>query len=235
MNSRAWRATRSRPPCLRTEFISREGRSNITGPAASSRRAPRNLTRSSLFAATRRAHAKPPCNAGGALRRTRGGITEPLAEPRLHLGRLNDWLSPLFPAGFYYKTFMWPRTAWARIYEPLIRAAAGLGRAPKLPDPDRYEHRFAHCDVLVAGSGPAGLAAALAAADSGARVVLCDEQSEFGGSLLGEAGARIDGLPAEEWLARCLAVLAGIRACGCCRGRRHSATSRTMRSASTSD
>ena len=124
------------------------------------------------------------------------------------LGRLNDWLSPLFPAGFYYKTFMWPRTAWARVYEPMIRAAAGLGRAPKLPDPDRYENRYAHCDVLVAGSGPAGLAAALAAADSGARVVLCDEQSELGGSLLGEAGARIDGLPAEEWLARSLAVLA---------------------------
>ena len=124
------------------------------------------------------------------------------------LGRLNDWLSPLFPAGFYYKTFMWPRAAWARVYEPMIRAAAGLGRAPRLPDPDRYENRFAHCDVLVVGSGPAGLAAALAAADSGARVVLCDEQNELGGSLLGEAGARIDGLAAEEWLARSLAVLA---------------------------
>ena len=124
------------------------------------------------------------------------------------LGRLNDWLSPLFPAGFYYKTFMWPRTAWARVYEPMIRAAAGLGRAPKLPDPDRYENRYAHCDVLVAGSGPAGVAAALAAADSGARVFLCDEQNELGGSLLGEASARIDGLPAEEWLARSLALLA---------------------------
>ena len=124
------------------------------------------------------------------------------------LGRLNDWLSPLFPAGFYYKTFKWPRTGWARIYEPMIRAAAGLGRAPKLPDPDRYENRYAHCDVLVAGSGPAGLAAAMAAADSGARVVLCDEQSELGGSLLGEAGARIDGQPAEEWLTRSLATLA---------------------------
>ena len=124
------------------------------------------------------------------------------------LGRLNDWLSPLFPAGFYYKTFMWPRAGWAMVYEPMIRAAAGLGRAPRLPDPDRYENRFAHCDVLVVGGGPAGLAAALAAADSGARVVLCDEQNELGGSLLGEADARIDGLAAEEWLARSLAVLA---------------------------
>jgi len=123
------------------------------------------------------------------------------------LGRLNDWLSPLFPAGFYYKTFMWPRAAWAAIYEPMIRAAAGLGRAPALPDPDRYENRFAHCDVLVVGSGPAGLAAALAAADSGARVVLCDEQGELGGSLLGEVQARIDGVEAADWLARSVAVL----------------------------
>ncbi len=122
-------------------------------------------------------------------------------------GRLNDWLSPLFPAGFYYKTFMWPRAAWAAVYEPMIRAAAGLGRAPALPDPDRYENRFAHCDVLVVGGGPAGLAAALAAAESGARVVLCDEQAELGGSLLGEASARIDGVDAADWLARSLSTL----------------------------
>ena len=64
-------------------------------------------------------------------------------------------LSPLLPAGFYYKTFMWPRAAWATLYEPLIRRAAGLGRAPTLPDPDRYAQRYAHCDVLVVGGGPA--------------------------------------------------------------------------------
>jgi sarcosine oxidase subunit alpha len=70
---------------------------------------------------------------------------------------LNDVLAPLMPAAFYYKTFMWPRSAWHRWYEPAIRRAAGLGRAPSAPDPDRYAQRFAHCDVLVIGAGPAGL------------------------------------------------------------------------------
>ncbi|HET8691690.1 MAG TPA: FAD-dependent oxidoreductase, partial [Steroidobacteraceae bacterium] len=109
------------------------------------------------------------------------------------VGRVSDFLSPLFPSGFYYKTFKWPRSAWHALYEPLIRRAAGLGRAPALADPDRYAQRFAHCDVLVVGAGPAGLAAALAAAESGARVILCDEQAEPGGSLLDGGEARIDG------------------------------------------
>jgi sarcosine oxidase subunit alpha len=124
------------------------------------------------------------------------------------VGRVNDLLSPLFPAGFYYKTFMWPRSAWVKLYEPLIRRAAGLGRAPAQPDPDRYEQRHAHCDVLVVGAGPAGIAAARAAADAGARVILCDEQAEFGGSLLDGGPARIDGLAADDWLARSSAALA---------------------------
>lgn len=102
------------------------------------------------------------------------------------VGAVNDLISPFIPAGFYYKTFMWPQSAWHSFYEPKIRAAAGLGVAPSEPDPDRYTNRFAHCDVLVVGAGPAGLAAALAAAQSGARVILCDEQSELGGSLLSE-------------------------------------------------
>ena len=123
-------------------------------------------------------------------------------------GRFNDLLSPLFPAGFYYKTFMWPRSGWVRLYEPLIRATTGLGRTPALPDPDRYAHLYAHCDVLVVGAGPAGLAAALAAADSGARVILCDEQAEPGGSLLSASAARIDGVYAGDWLAGAVAVLA---------------------------
>ena len=80
------------------------------------------------------------------------------------VGALNDFFAPFIPAGFYYKTFMWPRRAWHALYEPRIRAAAGLGRSPELPDPDRYATRFAHCDVLVVGAGPAGLAAAAAAA-----------------------------------------------------------------------
>ena len=94
---------------------------------------------------------------------------------RFDLGAINDFLAPLLPAGFYYKTFKWPAWAWHRIYEPLIRRAAGLGRAPTRPDPDRYVQRYAHCDVLVIGAGAAGLAAAAQAVSSGARVILCDE------------------------------------------------------------
>lgn len=122
-------------------------------------------------------------------------------------GAVNDRLSRFLPAGFYYKTFMWPRKAWQRLYEPRIRAMAGLGRAPGLPDPDRYANRYAHCDVLVVGGGPAGLAAALAAADGGTRVILADEQMEFGGSLLAETDALIEGEPASAWLARTIAAL----------------------------
>jgi sarcosine oxidase, subunit alpha len=124
------------------------------------------------------------------------------------VGRISDFLSPLFPAGFYYKTFKWPRSAWSALYEPMIRRAAGLGRAPARPDPDRYSQRFAHCDVLVVGAGPAGLAAALAAADAGARVMLCDEQAEPGGSLLDGGAARIDGAAGADWAARASAALA---------------------------
>jgi sarcosine oxidase, subunit alpha len=125
------------------------------------------------------------------------------------VGRINDWLSPFFPAGFYYKTFMWPKSAWKSLYEPVIRRAAGLGEAPTLPDPDRYAQRYAHCDVLVVGAGPAGLAAALAAAGAGARVILCDEQPQFGGSLLADTGATIDGRAGPDWAAGASAELAG--------------------------
>ena len=100
------------------------------------------------------------------------------------LGAINNFLNKFFPAGFYYKTFMWPKNFWHKIYEPIIRKAAGLGVAPLKPDPDRYEHRFEHCDILVAGSGPSGLASALAAAQNGAKVILAEDKSRFGGSLL---------------------------------------------------
>jgi sarcosine oxidase subunit alpha len=123
-------------------------------------------------------------------------------------GRINDRLSAFFPAGFYYKTFMWPKKAWKTLYEPVIRRAAGLGEAPTLPDPDRYAQRYAHCDVLVVGAGPAGIAAALAAAARGARVMLCDEQAEFGGSLLGDGAARIEGQDPLSWVEKSLAALA---------------------------
>ena len=124
------------------------------------------------------------------------------------VGRINDRLSRFFPAGFYYKTFMWPRKAWKALYEPVIRRAAGLGRAPVHADPDRYAQRYAHCDVLVVGAGPAGIAAALAAADSGARVMLCDETAEFGGSLLSDAASTIDGQSAIAWVEQGIAALA---------------------------
>src|SRR5439155_1214659 len=106
--------------------------------------------------------------------------------PRLgvDLGALVGGFAPLFPAGFYYKTFMQPRALWRHLWEPLLRRMAGLGRAPALPDPSRYDKCHIHCDVLVVGAGPAGLAAALAAGRSGARVILADSEPLFGGALL---------------------------------------------------
>ena len=83
---------------------------------------------------------------------------------------VNQLFAPIFTAGFYYKTFMWPSSFWEKVYEPMIRRAAGLGRAADAPDPDHYEKAYAFCDVLVIGSGPAGLSAAVAAAQSGARL-----------------------------------------------------------------
>src|SRR3954453_8179068 len=127
------------------------------------------------------------------------------------VGAVNDLISPFIPAGFYYKTFMWPPSAWHSFYEPRIRATAGLGVAPSQADPDRYTNRFAHCDVLVVGAGPAGLAAALAAGQSGSRVILGDEQSELGGSLLSEPpcdGVSIDGHSSRDWVRQTIAQLA---------------------------
>jgi sarcosine oxidase subunit alpha len=129
------------------------------------------------------------------------------------LGSLNDRLAPLLPAGFYYKTFMGParagpNKAWTRLYEPAIRRMAGLGRAPVEADPDRYASRYAHCDVLVVGAGPAGLMAALAAGEAGSRVIVADEQAEPGGALLAEATAVIGGASSAAWLAEVVGRLA---------------------------
>ena len=125
---------------------------------------------------------------------------------RFDLQGINDRLSPLLPAGFYYKTFMWPPKGWMT-YEHYIRRAAGLGIAPVERDPDRYEHRSAHCDVLVVGGGPAGLMAALAAGRAGARVILCDERAELGGSLLRESST-VGDEPGAVWARRMVAKLA---------------------------
>lgn len=122
------------------------------------------------------------------------------------VGAVNGLLSKVFVAGFYYKTFMSPKSFWMKVYEPFIRRAAGLGRAPEHADPDIYDKMHAHCDVLVVGGGPAGLAAAQSAARSGARVILVDEQSELGGSLLA-FDEPIDGAPAMEWVEKVKAEL----------------------------
>lgn len=111
---------------------------------------------------------------------------------------ITGWLAPLIPAGFYYKTFKWPASLWPR-YEQLIRHAAGMGRAPRSPDPDRYDQQHAFCDVLVVGGGAAGLSAALSAAQNGASVILADEREQPGGLTVDPAQ--------QAWLADTLAIL----------------------------
>ncbi|MFG6158689.1 sarcosine oxidase subunit alpha family protein [Halomonas sp. 1390] len=110
------------------------------------------------------------------------------------------------PPGFYYKTFMAPASLWMT-YEKYIRKGAGLGRSPMERDPDSYDHLHQHCDMLVIGAGPAGLAAALTAARAGARVILCDEQEEMGGSLL-DSRELLDDQPAAQWAEKVISELA---------------------------
>ncbi len=113
---------------------------------------------------------------------------------------LNDLASPFLGAGFYYKTFMWPKAFWERVYEPIIRRSAGLGALSGTHNADHYEKAYAFCDVLVIGSGPAGLMAARTAARSGADVILAEEDSLLGGRLNAER-EDIDGIPARDWAA----------------------------------
>jgi len=120
------------------------------------------------------------------------------------LNSVNELGKKLLPAGFYNKTFIWP--SW-HFWEGFIRRAAGIGKVPETADAQQYHKRYAHCDVLIVGAGPAGLQAALAAAETGARVMLVDEQEEPGGTLLWEQD-RIDGQPATQWLANTLKTLA---------------------------
>jgi sarcosine oxidase subunit alpha len=130
------------------------------------------------------------------------------AEPSIEDDRMaiNQKIARFIPAGFYYKTFMWPRKWWPK-YEEKIREAAGLGKAPDTLDADRYDKCFAHCDVLVVGGGPAGLAAAHAAGLAGARVILVDDQRELGGSLL-SCRAQIEGKPGVQWAEKIESALA---------------------------
>ncbi|MCI4664397.1 MAG: sarcosine oxidase subunit alpha family protein [Neomegalonema sp.] len=127
-------------------------------------------------------------------------------------GAANGWFSRLLPAGFYYKTFLRPRAAWKHVFEPFIRRAAGLGKAPQERDSDRYEQVHVTVDVLVVGGGVAGLQAAKTAAEAGARVMLVEQAPVFGGRALVDGGA-IDGRAAAEWAAsaaRELGALPGV-------------------------
>ncbi len=141
---------------------------------------------------------------------TRATVTELFdgldAKSQNHVGPLkydlmavNDLLAPFLSAGFYYKTFMWPRAFWEKLYEPAIRRAAGLGSLSMLPDPDEYDRGYLHCDVLIIGGGAAGLMAALTAGRSGAQVILADEDFRFGGRLLAER-QMLEGQPAPAWV-----------------------------------
>jgi methylglutamate dehydrogenase subunit C len=120
---------------------------------------------------------------------------------------INDRLSPFFAAGFYYKTFMWPAAFWEKVYEPIIRRAAGLGSLSVQDDPDAYDKGFLHCDLLIIGAGPSGLAAALTAARSGARVILADEDFLMGGRLNAETFTLGSGSGA-DWATQTVSELA---------------------------
>ena len=122
------------------------------------------------------------------------------------IGAINNFLKMFFPAGFYYKTFMWPKSFWYKIYEPFIRKAAGLGVASIEKDKERYEHKFEYCDLLVTGSGPSGLASAYAAAKNGAKVILAEDKPRFGGTLLTD-DVSIDNLSGKDWAEKIITEL----------------------------
>ena len=122
------------------------------------------------------------------------------------IGAINNFLKMFFPAGFYYKTFMWPKSFWYKIYEPFIRKAAGLGVASIEKDKERYEHKFEYCDLLVTGSGPSGLASAYAAAKNGAKVILAEDKPRFGGTLLTD-DVSIDNLSGKDWAEKIISEL----------------------------
>ncbi|MEE9454803.1 MAG: sarcosine oxidase subunit alpha family protein [Paracoccaceae bacterium] len=119
---------------------------------------------------------------------------------------VNDLLAPFLGAGFYYKTFMWPKAFWEKLYEPIIRRAAGLGRLSGEPDQTLYQKAHAHCDLLVIGAGPAGLMAASVAAKGGAKVILADEDFILGGRLNSE-DCEINGQSGQSWAAKAVAEL----------------------------
>ena len=122
------------------------------------------------------------------------------------LRAINGLASSILVAGFYNKTFMWPKGFWKKFYEPAIRAAAGLGVAPDAPDPDTYDRMHWHCELLIVGAGPAGLSAALQAGRQGVRTVIVEEAPEAGGSLL-QRPSTIEGTAGAQWAAQAAAEL----------------------------
>ncbi len=122
---------------------------------------------------------------------------------------VNDLFQRFFAAGFYYKTFMWPAPFWEKVYEPMIRYAAGLGSISFQDDPDLYDKGFLHCDLLIVGAGPAGLAAALTAGRAGARVILAEEDYCLGGRLNAERQP-LEDISGPEWVAKTQAELASM-------------------------
>jgi sarcosine oxidase subunit alpha len=122
------------------------------------------------------------------------------------IGAVNTWFARFLPAGFYYKMFIHPRPFWKHVYEPFIRQSAGLGKAPNPGDPDRYEHFYFFCDVLVIGGGVAGLQAALAAAEAGAKVMLIEQTAHWGGRAPVDGG-EVEGRPVGDWITATIARL----------------------------
>ena len=122
------------------------------------------------------------------------------------IGAINNFLNKFFPAGFYYKTFMWPKSFWYNIYEPIIRKAAGFGSASIKHDKERYEHKYEYCDILITGSGPSGLASAYASAKNGAKVILAEDKPRFGGSLL-TSDVTIGNQSGKEWSEKIISEL----------------------------
>lgn len=122
------------------------------------------------------------------------------------IGAVNGLLSPFLSAGFYYKTFMWPKSFWEKVYEPFIRKAAGLGRIAEEADPDTYAKSWLHCDLLVVGTGAAGLGAALTAARAGAKIVIVDEHAIAGGLLI-DSQELVNGQSAQDFVQGAVAEL----------------------------
>ena len=120
------------------------------------------------------------------------------------IGAINNFISPFIPAGFYYKTFMWPKSFWKNVYEPLIRKSAGLGKSPTRPDPEIYDHRHVHCDVLVIGGGISGIMSAKLAAKNNFKTILVDDKNVLGGSTIfqNNENFKIDNEISKNWLSK---------------------------------